>query len=102
MFCGSEAIWMNAQAASGFLLLAPMPKAQPPIVVVAPWPPPVSVGTGAIPASCSPSFHGAALFGSTQTVGYQFEPNAIASLPFLNRSGGRPTASGRKSSDVGA
>ena len=55
-----------------------------------------------MPAVFAPAFHGAALFGSTHTVGYQFDPNAIASLPCENSSGGRPTESGRKSSDVGA
>src|ERR1700704_337365 len=102
MFCGSEAIWMKAHAASGFLLWAPIANAQPPSVEVAPGAWPVCVGTGAIPACFRPAFQGAALDGSTQTVGYQLEPIAMASLPSLKSSGGRPTESGRNSSDVGA
>src|ERR1700744_4753639 len=75
--------------------------AHPPRVDAAPGPWPVSVGKGAEPTSVFAAAHGAADWGDAQTVGYQFEPMAIASLPCFISSGGWPAAASRTSWDVG-
>ena len=68
----------------------------------APGPWPFSVGKGAEPTAVLAAAHGAADCGDAQTVGYQFEPMEMASLPCFISSGGWPTASARNSWDVGA
>src|SRR5260370_38421197 len=55
--------------------------AHPPRVEAAPGAWPFSVGNGAEPTSFLAAAHGAADFGAAQTVGYQLDPMAIASLP---------------------
>src|SRR5260370_29192163 len=76
--------------------------AQPPMVDAAPGPWPFWVGMGATPTCVAPCGQGAAELDWTQTVGYQFDPTAMASLPCFMRSGGWPTESVRKSCGIGA
>ena len=58
--------------------------AHPPRVDAPPGAWPLSVGNGAEPTSVFAAAHGAAEFGAAQTVGYQFEPMAIAAQNGLN------------------
>src|SRR5215469_8678902 len=99
---GVDARAMKSSAPWAFLEALDTAYAHPPRVDAAPGAWPFSVGNGADPTSVFAAAHGAAEFEAAQTVGYQLDPMAIASLPCFISSGGWPTASERNNWDVGA